>query len=146
MKQYGCFKSFPFRKNFVIFVCHITWYRWNVQHWTFGVNVHNKNSNRFVPFWCSILNLKKSWRFLLDRYQLNYFICIKNFNAETITSLKLNLFSFFICCCQHHQRKTSRHEKDGTWSELTCQIRNNRIVICFLLFFFQVDSCIYLDY
>jgi hypothetical protein len=36
---------------------------------------------------------------------LNYFICIKDFNAETITSLKLNLFSFFICSCQH-QRKT----------------------------------------
>ena len=30
-----------------------------------------------------------------DRYQLNYFIYIKDFNAETITSLKLNLFSFF---------------------------------------------------
>jgi hypothetical protein len=41
-----------------------------------------------------------------DRYQLNYFICIKDFNAETNTSLKLNLFSFFICGCQHHQRKT----------------------------------------
>jgi hypothetical protein len=41
-----------------------------------------------------------------DRYQLNYFICIKDFNAETITSLKLNLFSFVICGCQHHQRKT----------------------------------------
>ena len=27
-----------------------------------------------------------------DRYQLNYFICIKDFNAHTITSLKLNLF------------------------------------------------------
>jgi hypothetical protein len=35
-----------------------------------------------------------------DRYQLNYFICIKDFNAETNTSLKLNLFSFFICGCQ----------------------------------------------
>jgi hypothetical protein len=40
-----------------------------------------------------------------DRYQLNYFICIKDFNAETNTSLKLNLFSFLICC-RHHQRKT----------------------------------------
>ena len=30
-----------------------------------------------------------------DIYQLNYFICIKDFNAETITSLKLNIFSFF---------------------------------------------------
>jgi hypothetical protein len=27
-----------------------------------------------------------------DRYQLNYFICIKDFNAQIITSLKLNLF------------------------------------------------------
>ena len=41
-----------------------------------------------------------------DRYQLHYFICIKDFNAETNTSIKLNLFSFFICGCQHHQRKT----------------------------------------
>jgi hypothetical protein len=43
---------------------------------------------------------------LKDRYQLNYFICIKDFNAETITSLKLNLFSFFIWGCQHHEKKT----------------------------------------
>ena len=28
-----------------------------------------------------------------DRYQLNYFICIKDFNAETITSLR---FVFFL--------------------------------------------------
>jgi hypothetical protein len=41
-----------------------------------------------------------------DRYQLNYIICIKDFNSETNTSLKLDLFSFFICACQHHQRKT----------------------------------------
>jgi hypothetical protein len=41
-----------------------------------------------------------------DRYQLNYFICIKDLNIETITSLKLNLLSFFICCCQHHEMKT----------------------------------------
>jgi hypothetical protein len=34
-----------------------------------------------------------------DRYQLNYFICIKDMNTETNTSLKLDLFSFFICCC-----------------------------------------------
>ena len=42
-----------------------------------------------------------------DRYQLNYFICIKDFNAQTITSLKLNLFYFFIYRCQHHERKTT---------------------------------------
>ena len=41
-----------------------------------------------------------------DKYQLNYFIYIKAFNAQTITSLKLNLFSSFIYCCQHRERKT----------------------------------------
>ena len=60
---------------------------------------------------CAVLTfdpqLKKILTFSVkDRYQLNYFICIKEFNAETNTSLKLNLFSFFICGCHHHQRKT----------------------------------------
>jgi hypothetical protein len=60
---------------------------------------------------CAVLTfdhqLKKNLTFSVkDRYQLNYVICIKGFNAETITPLKLNLFSFFICGCQHHQRKT----------------------------------------
>ena len=60
---------------------------------------------------CAVLTfdpqLKKILTFSVkDRYQLNYFICIKDFNAETNTSLKLNLFSFFICGCQHHERKT----------------------------------------
>ena len=60
---------------------------------------------------CAVLTfnhqLKKILTFSVkDRYQLHYFICFKDFNAETIISLKLNLFSFFICGCQHHQRKT----------------------------------------
>ena len=39
------------------------------------------------------LQLKKILAFSVkDRYQLNYFICIKEFNAETITSLKLICF------------------------------------------------------
>ena len=50
---------------------------------------------------CAVLTfdpqLKKILTFSVkDRYQLNYFICIKDFNAETNTSLKLNLFSFFM--------------------------------------------------
>jgi hypothetical protein len=58
---------------------------------------------------CAVLTfdpqLKKILTFSVkDRYQSTYFICIKDFNAETIISLKLNLFSFFICGCQHHQR------------------------------------------
>ena len=40
--------------------------------------------------------------------QLNYFICIKDFNALTITSLKLNLFYFFI-----HERKTTCLQTDS---------------------------------
>ena len=53
---------------------------------------------------CAVLmfdpQLKKILTFSVkDRYQLNYFICIKDFNAETNTPLKLNLFSFFICGC-----------------------------------------------
>jgi hypothetical protein len=60
---------------------------------------------------CAVLTfdpqLKKILVFSVkDRYQLNYFLCIKDFNAETITSLNLNLISFFICGCQHHERKT----------------------------------------
>jgi hypothetical protein len=52
------------------------------------------------------LQLKKILTFSVkDRYHLNYFICIKDFIAE-ITSIKLNLFSFFICCYQHYERKT----------------------------------------
>jgi hypothetical protein len=51
--------------------------------------------------------LKKILTFSVkDRYQLNYFICIKDLNTETITSLKWNLFSFFIGCCQHYETKT----------------------------------------
>ena len=59
---------------------------------------------------CAVLTFDSQVKNILtfsvkDRYQLNYFICIKDFNAEANTSLKLNLFSFFICGCQHHQRK-----------------------------------------
>ena len=50
VRNYGCFESFPFRQNFVIFVRQILWFRWTNRHWTSGVNVHNKKSNRFVPF------------------------------------------------------------------------------------------------
>ena len=56
----------------------------------------------------NVTQLKEYFTFSVkDRYQLNYFICIKNFNAQTITSFKLNLFYFFIYSCQHHERKTT---------------------------------------
>ena len=41
----------------------------------------------------NVNQLKEFFTFSVkDRYQLNYFICIKDFNAQTIASLKLNLF------------------------------------------------------
>jgi hypothetical protein len=60
---------------------------------------------------CAVLTFDPQLKRILtfsvkDIYQLNYFICIKDLNTETITSLKLNLFSFFICCSQHHETKT----------------------------------------
>jgi hypothetical protein len=60
---------------------------------------------------CAVLTFDHQHKKILtfsvkDRCQLHYFICMKDFNADTITSLKLNLFSLFICGCQHHQGKT----------------------------------------
>jgi len=46
----------------------------------------------------NVTQLKEFFTFSVkDRnmYQLNYFICIKDFNAQKITSLKLNLFYFY---------------------------------------------------
>ena len=59
-------------------------FRWNSWHWTSGVNVHNKNSQSI----CAVLTFDPQLNKILtfsvnDRYQLNYFICIKDFNAET---------------------------------------------------------------
>jgi hypothetical protein len=87
-------------KSFFIFVRQIMWCRWNSCQCT----------QQKLQSICAVLTfnpqLKKILTFSVkDRYQLNYFICIKDFNAETNTSLKLNLFSVFICSCQHHQRK-----------------------------------------
>ena len=49
----------------------------------------------------SVIQLKYFFYIFCKRqisiYELNYFICITDFNAQTITSLILNLFSFFIC-------------------------------------------------
>jgi hypothetical protein len=71
---------------------------------------------RWLPVFTLDPQLKKILTFSMkDRYQLNYFICIKDFNAETITSLKLNLFSFFICCCQHHDVPSLTSERYGRW-------------------------------
>ena len=52
--------------------------------------------------------LKKILTFSVkDRYQLNYFICIKDFNSETNTSLKLNLFSLFAAASINKGKRSS---------------------------------------
>jgi hypothetical protein len=80
-------QCFTFHRNHVIWQTKIT------KLW------RNGNDSK-QPYLASITNpqLKKILAFSVkDRYQLNYFVCIKDFNAETIriTSLKLNLFFFF---------------------------------------------------
>jgi hypothetical protein len=88
--KYGCFESFPFRQQLFIFVCQITWFWWNAK------------------YRCKVAQLKEFFFAISvkDRYQLNYFICIKDLNSQTINSLKLNVLYFFIYCCQHQERKT----------------------------------------
>ena len=57
----------------------------------------------------TLLNLKNFYIFCKRQISIKFVICIKDFNAQTITctSLKLNLFYFFIYCCQHHKGKTT---------------------------------------
>jgi hypothetical protein len=84
-------------RNFVIFVRQITWFRWNSWHWTSGVNVHNKNSQSI----CAVLTFDPQLNKILtfsvnDRYQLNYFICIKDFNAWFFCFFVVFLFLFVL--------------------------------------------------
>ena len=105
LSEYGCFESFPFRQKLFIFVCQTRDFDGllgtglPVSMYTTHIPIDNCRFN--------VTQLKEFFTFSIkDRYQLNYFICIKDFNAQTITSLTLNLFYFFIYCCQHHERKT----------------------------------------
>ena len=102
--QYGCFESFPFCQNVrtpdhgILMECT-------------ALDFRCQCTQQKLQSICAVLTFDPQLKNILafsvkHRYQLNYFICIKDFNAETITSLKLNLFSFFICCCHHHERKT----------------------------------------
>jgi hypothetical protein len=73
---------------------------------------------------CAVLTfdpqLKKILTFSVkDRYQLNYFICIKDFNAETNTSLKLNVFFLYL------------------W--LSASSKENGLPLC-IYFWYQIDS------
>jgi hypothetical protein len=58
-------------------------------------------------------SLKEFLTFSVKWYQLNYFICIKDFNAQTITSWKLNLFSFLLTAVIVHT--WIMKEKDPSW-------------------------------
>ena len=65
-----------------------------------GIELRCQCTQQKLQSICSVLTFDPQLKTILtfsvkDRYQLNYFICIKDFNAETNTSLKLNLFSFF---------------------------------------------------
>ena len=55
----------------------------------------------------NVPQLKEFLAFSVRDISIKYIICIKDFDAQTITSLKLNLFSSFIYCCQHHESKTT---------------------------------------
>ena len=60
---------------------------------------------------CAVLTfdpqLKKNLNIFCKRQiSIKLFYLYQRFNAETITPFKLNLFSFFICCCQYHETKT----------------------------------------
>ena len=106
MIRYGCFDSFPFRqkKNYFRPPDHVILMECiALDFWCLCPQQKLQSICAALTF---DLQLKKILTFSVkDRYQLNYFICIKDLNTETITSLKLNLFSFLICCCQHHERK-----------------------------------------
>jgi hypothetical protein len=61
--------------------------------------------------------LKKILTFSVkDRYQLNYFICIKDFNAETNTPLKLNLFSDHVPSISCLDVGTNRQATSGVYA------------------------------
>jgi hypothetical protein len=57
-----------------------------------GIELRCQCTQQKLQSTCAVLTFDPQLKFLLalsveDRYQLNYFICIKDFNAETITSL-----------------------------------------------------------
>ena len=59
---------------------------WNVRHWTSIVNIHNKKTP--IDMWhFNVPQLEEFLTFpVKDRYQLNYFMGIQDFNAQTIPS------------------------------------------------------------
>ena len=103
--QYARFESFLIRQKFVIFVCQTTCFDGML-----GTGPPVSMNTTKSPIDMRRFNVTQLKEFLAfsvkDRYQLNYFICIKEFNAQIITSLRLILFSSFIYCCQHPERKT----------------------------------------
>ena len=93
--EYSCFESFPFRENFLFSSAKscdfdgMLGIGLSVSMYTTKIIIGKRRFN--VP------RLKECFTFSVkDRYQLNYIICIKDFNAQTITSLKLNITSPFM--------------------------------------------------
>jgi hypothetical protein len=119
-KEYGCLESFPFRQNFVIFVRQITWFRWNCRHWTSGVNVHNKNSNRYVPFQRSILNLKNLRIFCKRQISIKLFYLYRSLQWRDKYFLKIK----FVFCL---------------YLRLSASSKENDLPLC-IYFWYQTDS------
>jgi hypothetical protein len=116
--QYGCFESFPFRQNFVIFVRQITWFRWNSWHWTSGFNVHNKNSNRYVNVRSS--TLKNLNIFGKRQISIKLFYLYQRFQCRDKYFFKIK-FVFFL------------------YLRLSASSKENNLPLC-IYFWYQTDS------
>jgi hypothetical protein len=66
--QYGCYESFPFRQFFLFSSARSRDFDGLIGIKTSGVNVHNKNSNRFVPNMIDKTMCEVLWRNISDFY------------------------------------------------------------------------------
>ena len=77
----------------------------------FQISLPTHTTKTPIDKWClNVTQLKEFFTFSVKgRYQLNYnvFHLYQRLQWTDITSLKLNLFYFFIYCWQHHERKTT---------------------------------------
>ena len=88
----------------------------------YRVNVHNQNSNRYVLYQRSILNLKKTLTFSVkDRYQLNYYFLYQRLQCRDNYLFKIK-FVFFLYL------RLSASSK-----------RENDLPVC-IYFWYQTDS------
>jgi hypothetical protein len=84
--QYGCFESFPIRQKFLFSSAKPRDFDGMLGT---GLPVSMYTTKTPINKCCvNVTQLQEFFTFSVkDRYQLNYFICIKDFSAQTITSL-----------------------------------------------------------